>query len=150
MLREDSDYVLTNVLLSQVLSVLGAKEDKGEHWEQQVDHVVRLLAHLPRRDLTRVRLTLEIVGSSMKPVTIAIDMKFVEVSEFVGGVMLQVVRLDLIILAYLRLVHESSTIGNSCRLKVPWNRVLLSTSNSCLSEHGCSSEILGDHCLFIN
>ena len=59
---------------------------------------------VPWVDLTWIRLITQIVNSTVKPVTIAIDMELIEVTEFVEWVVLEVVDLDLILLCGLRLI----------------------------------------------
>ena len=74
---------------------------------------------LPRRDLARVGLLEEIVNAVVKPVTIAVDMELLKVSEFIERVMLQIVRHDLILLLRLRFIFEARLVDQACRFI--WN-----------------------------
>ena len=81
--------------------------DKGQEWEEDVEHMSKLAALLPGRDLRRVCLLIEIVDATVEPVTVAIDMKFFEVTELVLRMVLQVVSDDLVFLCGLRFVLKS-------------------------------------------
>ena len=74
---------------------------------------------LPRRDLARVGLLEEIVNAVVKPVTIAVDMELLKVSEFIERVMLQIVRHDLILLLRLRFIFEARLVDQAGRFI--WN-----------------------------
>ena len=73
----------------------------------------------PRRDLAGVGLLEEIVNAVVKPVTIAVDMELLEVSEFIERVMLQIVGNDLVLLLRLRFIFEASLVDQTGRFK--WN-----------------------------
>ena len=57
----------------------------------------------------------------MKPVTVAVNMGFVEVTELVKGMVFQIVCDDLILLGRLRLISESISSHNTRAFK--WNVV---------------------------
>ena len=69
--------------------------------------MAHFVALLPRRDAAGVRVGFfaQVVHTAMQPVAIAVDMELFEVSELVQRVVLQVVDLDLVILAGLGLVR---------------------------------------------
>ena len=89
--------------------VLVAVRDDGEAEEGQEDeeHVAQLASLLPRRDLSRVCLLIKIVNATVQPVTVPIDMEFVEVTEFVQRMVFQIVNDNLVLFCRLRLVLKS-------------------------------------------
>ena len=110
MLTEDADNWLLDVLVAALLLVLSAKKDEGEDWEEQVNHVVELGAHFPSRHLAWISLGLEVINSAVQPVSITINLQVVEILELVEGMVLQVVRLNLVIFTWFGLVLESPGI----------------------------------------
>ena len=71
-----------------MLLVLIAQPVEGQEWEYQEEHVIPFAAHFPRGDLCGVCLSVPIVRSAMEPVAIVVNMKFLEITEFVERVML--------------------------------------------------------------
>ena len=94
-----------------MLSVLLAEEHKAEHWEEQVDHMVTFLAHLPGGNCSWICFTLEVISSSVKPMSVAVNMEFVEVSELIHWMVLQIVGFDLVVFCGFRLVHVSGGVA---------------------------------------
>ena len=80
-----------------VLVVLAHPVERDEG-KEHVEHVTELAAHLPWRDLSRVRLLVQIVDATVQPVSVAINVELLEVSELVEWMVLQIVRLDLVVL----------------------------------------------------
>ena len=93
MLRVDADDGRAEALMAALLLVLVAEEVEGEDRERQVNHVVELASHLPGRQLTGIRLRLEVIGATVQPVLVAVRVQLIEVLELIERVMLQVVGL---------------------------------------------------------
>ena len=91
MLRKSTHNVHLDILLPEVLLVLSAEEPESKDRERQVDHMVELGAHLPSGYLPWVSLRLEVVGSSMEPVSVPVHLEIVKVFELVERMVLQVV-----------------------------------------------------------
>ena len=72
--------------------------------------MVELAAHLPGGDLPWIGFRLEVIGSTVQPVSIPVYVKVIIVSELIEWVMLEVMRLNLLILSGLWLVLESRLI----------------------------------------
>ena len=89
-MREDTDNWHFDILLFQVLLVLATKEYEGKDWERKVDHMVELATHLPNRELTWISLRLEVIGSSVEPVSIWVDLKLTEISELIHRMVLEI------------------------------------------------------------
>ena len=89
-----------------MLLVVFANPVERNHGQEHVEHVTKLAAHLPGRDLRWVRFLVQVVDATMQPMSISIDVELLEVSELVQGVVLQVVRLDLVVVSWLWLVFE--------------------------------------------
>ena len=81
-----------------------ANEPEAKDGEEDEEQVAQLVSLMPWMDLTWVGLIEQIVNSTVKPVTIAIDLELVEVTEFVEWVVLEVVDHDLILLCRLWLI----------------------------------------------
>ena len=60
--------------------------------------------------------------------SIAVNMELIEVSELVERMVLQIMRLNLLVLSGLWLVLESRLVRDSCTLIVSWLLRLLSSS----------------------
>ena len=103
-MRENANDRHLNVLLIEVLLVASAEEGEAEEGQHDHEGVANLATLFPWRDLTWVGLVAQIVNSSVKPVTIAIDMEFIEVTELVEGVMLEVVDDNLVLFRRLGLI----------------------------------------------
>ena len=88
-----------------VLVVLAHPVERDK-WQKHVEHVTELAAHLPGWDLGGVSLLVQIVDATVQPVSVAINVELLEVSELVERMVLQVVRLDLVVLWRLRLILE--------------------------------------------
>ena len=84
-----------------------ANEPEAKDGEEDEEQVAQLVSLMPWMDLTWVGLIEQIVNSTVKPVTIAIDMEFIEVTELIEGVVLQVVNNDLILFCGLWLILET-------------------------------------------
>ena len=84
-----------------------ANEPEAKDGEEDEEQVAQLVSLMPWMDLTWVSLIEQIVNSTVKPVTIAIDMEFIEVTELIEGVVLQVVNNDLILFCGLWLILET-------------------------------------------
>ena len=80
--------------------------------------MAKLATHFPRR-LLHVGLFVEVVGATVQPVLVSIDMELFEVPELIERMMLQVVVLNLIILRGLRLILEPPLVGHPRGLVVP-------------------------------
>ena len=80
-----------------VFLVAVAEEPEGEDGHQNEDRVTQLAATLPRRNLPRVRLSVQIVNAAVQPVTVRIHMEFFIVFELVKRVVFEVVGLNLVI-----------------------------------------------------
>ena len=74
----------------EITYVLSSEETKSEDRESQVDHVVEFASHLPSRNFARVSLRLEVIGSTMEPMSITINLKFIKVFELIEWMMLQI------------------------------------------------------------
>ena len=84
-----------------------ANEPEAKDGEEDEEQVAQLVSLMPWMDFTWVCLVEQIVNSTVKPVTIAIDMEFIEVTELIEGVVLQVVNNDLILFCGLWLILET-------------------------------------------
>ena len=106
-LGENANDVHLDVLLLQMSLVTVANEPEAKDGEEDEEQVAQLVSLMPWVDLTWVGLIEQIVNSTVKPVTIAIDMEFIEVTELIEGVVLQVVNNDLILFCGLWLILET-------------------------------------------
>ena len=107
-LREDTNDGHLDVLALQVLLVALVNEEERQEGEQHVEHVAELAALLPGRDTgwERISLFAEVVNTAMQPVAIAIDMEFLEVTELIQGMVLEVVSDNLVLFLRLRFILE--------------------------------------------
>ena len=106
-LGEDADDHHLHVLLLEVLSVAPCHVEEGKEWQEYEEHVTKLAALLPRRDLSRVCLFIQVVDTAVEPVTVAIDMELIHISELILRMVLEIVGHNLILLGRLRLIFES-------------------------------------------
>ena len=106
-LREDANDVHLHILLLEVVLVAGDDQEQTHEGEEDVEHVANLATLLPGADLSWVSLLAQVVNTSVKPVTVAINMELLEVSELVQRVVLQVVSHNLVLFCGLWLVLES-------------------------------------------
>ena len=113
MLRPDTNDIHLNIFVSQLLFILSTEESEGKEWEEHVNTVVELATHFPRRDLSLICLTIEVIGSSMEPVSIRVDIKLSKVSEFVHRMVLEVVVLNLVIFPWWCFVFKTSRVSDS-------------------------------------
>ena len=97
-----------------MLLVTVADEDEANQGQEDEEQVAHLVALVPWVDLTWVSFVAKIVNPAVKPVTIAIDMEFVEISELVEWVMLEVVHHDLVLLGRLRFILKP-VLGDKAR-----------------------------------
>jgi len=67
---------------------LSTEEPKSKNWEEKVDTVPELATHFPSRDLAWVGFTLEVICSTMEPMSKAINVMFFKVSELIKWMML--------------------------------------------------------------
>ena len=116
-LREDAHDVHLDVFLPQVRLVAIPNEPEAEDGQEDKEQVTDLVTLVPWADLARVSLVAQIVHSAVKPVTIAVHMELLEVSELVERVMLEVVHDDLVLLGGLRLVLEAILRDQARRLE---------------------------------
>ena len=130
MLRENSDNVHLYILVSQVLLILFSKECEWENREEQINHVIEFAAHFPSWNLSWVSLRLEVISSSVKPMSVSINVKFIEVSELVERVMFQIMILDLVIFSNFRFVFKSSLVWDGNTLIVSRLRLSLHRSSA--------------------
>ena len=112
-----------------------ANEPEAKDGEEDEEQVAQLVSLMPWMDLTWVGLIEQIVNSTVKPVTIAIDMEFIEVTELIEGVVLQVVNNDLILFCGLWLIlktvlsHESIGLeGNELAWVHSWILTMIVSS----------------------
>ena len=106
-LGEDTYDHHLHVLLLEVLSVAPCHVEEREEWQEYEEHVTKLAALLPRRDLSRICLFIQVVDTTVEPVTVAIDMELFHVSELIHRMVLEIVGHNLILLGRLRLIFES-------------------------------------------
>jgi len=116
-LRKDADDGHLYVFLFQVLLELRREDPAGQEGQEDEEQVAKLTALLPRRDLTWVRLLVQVVDSTVQPMPIAVDVELLKVPELVHRVMLQVMRHDLVLLGRLRLVFETVLRHDARRLE---------------------------------
>ena len=116
-LREDSNDVHLDVLLPEVRLVAVADEPEAQDGQEDEEQVADLVALVPGVDLAWVRLVAQIVDSAVQPVAIAVNMEFVEVTELIEWVMLQVVHNDLVLLCRLWLILKPVLGHQSGRLE---------------------------------
>ena len=105
-------YEFTYILISE--------KHKCENWEREINGVIELASHFPGGDLSWISFRLEVVGSSVEPMSIAVNVKLIEVSELVEGMVLQVMGLNLLILGGLWLVLEPGLVRDSSALIISW------------------------------
>ena len=101
--------------------VLIAKLPEAHKGEQDEEHVANFAALFPWRDLTWVSFIAKVIDTTMEPVTIAIYMELLEVSELIKWVMFQVVSHDLVLFFGLGLIIE--TILGDEAVGLVWNEV---------------------------
>ena len=89
--------------------------------------MVKFGTHFPSGELSGVSLSLEIIGSTVKPMLVTIDMEVIKVFKLIERMMLEIVRLyklnakiltDLFIFSGLRFILESSSILNLSGLEI--------------------------------
>ena len=96
--------------------VLSTEEDETHERHQQEERVTKLATLFPGGDFGRIGLSVVVITTSVEPVTVTIDVEFLEVTEFVHGVVLQVVGDDLVIIGGLGLICESIEGGDTSGL----------------------------------
>ena len=116
-LRENSDDGHLDVLLFKMILVTIADKDETNDGEENEEHVADLAAHLPGRNVTGVSLFSDVINTSVKPVTIAVDMEFFEVTELILWVMFQIVGHDLVLFLRLGLIVETVLGHDTVRLE---------------------------------
>ena len=77
--------------------------DRNE-WEEHPQEMVEFTSFLPRRNLGRVRFSVEVISTSVEPVTVRVHMELLQVPKLVQWVVLQIVGNNLVILSRLRLI----------------------------------------------
>ena len=117
-LGEDADDHHLHVLLLEVLSVAPCHVEEGKEWQEYEEHVTELAALLPRRDLSRICLFIQVVDTTVEPVTVAIDMELFHVSELIHRMVLEIVGFDLVILGRLRLISISIFSHHARRIEL--------------------------------
>ena len=91
MLREKSNDRHLKVLLFAVSFIVVGEVSEVKHWKtDQVNQVAELAAHIPR-GLLHICLAIEVVGTAMEPVHVAVNVQLIELSELVHGMVLEVV-----------------------------------------------------------
>ena len=125
------------------------KEGSGE-WEQDDSQVPSFAASFPRGDFCWISLRVVVICSAMQPMSVWVYVMFLEVSELVQWMVLQVMRYDHIMLFWLRLIVESILCRDAWVFI--WDPVLLIRKSSCslLRLHGdatASHESLNQHIL---
>ena len=90
-LREDSNDWHLDILVLQVVLVALAHEDETKEGEEDEEHMAKLAASLPWADLSWVGLCVQVVHSSMEPVSVWVHIQFIEVSELIEWMVLEVV-----------------------------------------------------------
>ena len=116
-LRENSDDGHLDILLFKMILVTIADKDETNNGEENEEHVADLAAHLPGRNVTGVSLFSDVINTSVKPVTIAVDMEFFEVTELIERVMFQIVGNDLVLFLRLGLIVETVLGHDTVRLE---------------------------------
>jgi len=76
-----------------MLLILVAEEVQRENGEDQEEGVRQLGTHFPRGDLSGIGLSVPVVGASMEPVTVVVNVELLEIAELIQRMMLQVVNL---------------------------------------------------------
>jgi hypothetical protein len=112
-LGEDTDDGHLHILLVAVSLVHIADADEGEKGEQNEHHVADFAALLPRRNLCWVSLSVVVLSAAVKPVTVRVNMIFLQVAELVKRVVLQVMSNDLVFLLGLRLICVHFEVANA-------------------------------------
>ena len=118
-LWEDSNDVHLDIFLLQVCLVAVSNEPEAQNRQEDKEKMANFVSLVPWTDLTWVSLIAQIINSAMKPMTIAIDMELLEITELIQRVMLEIVHDDLIVLWGLWLVLETILGDQTGRLK--WN-----------------------------
>ena len=75
-----------------------SNEPEAQNGQEDEEKMANFVALVPWTDLTWVRLIAQIINSAMEPVTIAINMELLEITELIQRVMLEIMHDDLIIL----------------------------------------------------
>ena len=82
--------------------------------------MIELASHFPGGDLSWISFRLEIIGSTVEPMSVAVNVEFIEVSKFVERMVLKVVGLDLLVFGGLWLVFEPGLVRDSSALIISW------------------------------
>ena len=90
--------------------IFTTKEYKKENRGEKIDTMVQFGTHFPRRNCSWICLRIDIIGPSMKPISIAINLKVIIVLEFIHWMMLQVLIFNLIIPYRFCLIFKPSLI----------------------------------------
>lgn len=112
-MRENTDDGHLHVFLVAVGLVHIADADEGEQGEEDEHHVAELAALLPGVHLRWVSLSVVVLSAAVEPVTVWVNMIFLQVAELVKGVVLQVVGDDLVLLLWLWLVCEHFEVADA-------------------------------------
>ena len=75
-----------------------SNEPEAQNRQEDKEKMANFVSLVPWTDLTWVSLIAQIINSAMKPMTIAIDMELLEITELIQRVMLEIVHDDLIVL----------------------------------------------------
>ena len=91
MLGEKPNDRHLKVLLFAVSFIVVCEVSEVKHWKtDQVNQVAELASHIPR-GLLHVGLTIEVVGTTVEPMRVSINVELLEVTELVHWMVLEVV-----------------------------------------------------------
>ena len=116
MLRENAHNRLLQILVLAVAFVCGAEHVHGEKRESHEERMPDLRALFPGGLLAGVRFSLVVISTTVQPVSIAVDLKVIEVLELVERMVLHVVALNLVIFGRLRLILKAACVGDASGL----------------------------------
>jgi len=114
-LGEDTDDGHLHILLLAMCLVHIADDNEREKGEQNEHHVPELAALLPGGNLCWVSFSVVVLSAAVQPVTVWVNMIFLQVAELVKGVVLQVVSDDLVLLLGLGLICVHFEVANAGR-----------------------------------
>ena len=87
--------------------------------------MVAFAAHLPWTELALVGLGIDVVGSSVEPVSVAVDVEVLEVFELIKWVVLEIVGLYTILELVFHLLICSSSPGSGSSSNLLWSEILV-------------------------
>ena len=131
-LRKNTHDIHVDTLVSLLLSVFFWHPEESEKWEQKINHMVRFLSHFPWMNLAFVGFRVNVISSSVKPMSIAINMMLVMIFEFIHWMMLKIMVFNLIILSWFWFIFVSSLVCDSCWFVSSWSWLSTVRPNSWL------------------